>query len=600
MAPPEIRTPQPDSSVPPPEAKSGLPFWKTIRQLTRHHWLYLPRLFSRPERIRLLVLLTVILALLGFLSNRLLDRITVEKPAVGGMLREGALADPRFINPLYASSDTERDLTNLVFSKLIRYDAGGNPVMDLAEDVAVSPDGKAYTVRLKPDLRWHDGQRLTADDVLFTVKTIQDPEYASPLRFNWTGVTAEKLNEATVRFTLRAPYAPFMENLALGIVPEHLWRRIPREAAILSDLNLKPIGSGPYRFKKFTRREDGTIVSLELARNRTYHGPGPYLEEIRFSFYPDEAQLVAAYRRNDIDAFAFVSTAHVKTLERLDTNIHELALPKLFGVFFNATANPALGRRPVRQALAMAIDRESLITETLAGGGSLVNAAIPPGTFGAADDIPALPHDPDQARKLLERDGWKTTDTSSDAALERTEGTGRNRKTLKLVIRLVTSDAPELADAARRIAGMWQTIGVKTEVSILPLKDLEAAMIRPRAYEALLFGEVFGHDPDPFAFWHTSQLKDPGLNIALYSNRAADQLLEEARRTSDPEARRQQYREFQKIVSDDAAAIFLYRPLHYYVIRRDIRGVEIGPLALTEERFNGINQWYTDTRRAIK
>lgn len=599
MAPPEIRAPQPDASVP-PEAKTGLPFWKTIRQLTRHHWLYLPRLFSRPERIRLGALLAIMLATFGVLSNRLLDRVTVEKPAVGGVLREGALSEPRFINPIYASSDTERDLSNLVFSKLISYDADGTPVMDLAEDVAASPDGRIYTVRLKPDLRWHDGEAVSADDVVFTVKTIQDPEYQSPLRPNWIGVAVEKLNEATIRFTLRQPYAPFLENLALGIVPEHLWRKIPREAAILSDLNLKPVGTGPYRFKKFIRREDGTIVSLELTRNRNYHGVGPYLREIRFSFYPDEPQLIAAYRRDDIDAFAFISTAHVKTLERLDTNIHELELPKLFGVFFNPTANPALGRKPVRQALAMAIDRELLVRETLAGGGAIVNTAIPPGTFGAADDIAAPPYDPAQARSLLERDGWKATATGSAAVLERTEGTGRNRKTIELVIRLVTSDAPELADAALRIADMWQAAGVKTEVSIRPLKDLETSIIRPRAYEALLFGEVFGHDPDPFAFWHTSQLKDPGLNIALYSNRAVDQLLEEARRTSDTALRAQKYREFQQIVRDDTAAIFLYRPLHYYVIRRGIQGVEIGAIALTSERFNGINRWYMDTQRALK
>lgn len=600
MAFPEISTPQPDSRPPPSESKGTLPAGKILRQLSRHQWLYLPRLFSRSERIRILALLAVAIAALGLFSGRLMSRITVLKPAVGGVLREGALVEPRFANPLFATSDTDRDIANLVFSKLISYDAAGRPAMDLAENVEVSEDGRAYTVRLKPDLYWHDGEEVSADDVIFTVKTIQDPEYTSPFRPNWIGVAVEKLGDRTIRFSLRQPYAPFLNNLAIGIIPEHLWRKIPREAASLSDLNLKPVGTGPYRFKKFTRREDGTIVSFELTRNRNYHGQGPYLKEIRFSFYPNEAQLISSYRRNDIDAFAFISTEHVSTLERLDTKIHELKLPKLFGVFLNASVNPVLARKPVREAITHAIDRELLIEKTLAGGGSLVNSAIPPGTFGAADDIAPLAHDPEQARQILADDGWKATGTSSDSALTRTEGTGRAKKTQSLAIRLVTSDAPELAAAAKLIAAMWQAVGVKTEVSVLSLKELETAMIRPRAYEALLFGEVFGHDPDPFAFWHTSQLKEPGLNIALYSNRKADELLEAARRTSDPAEREKKYREFQKIVNDDAAAIFLYSPLHYYVTRRDIQGIEIGPLALTEERFNGVSRWYVKTQRALK
>ena len=125
-------------------------------------------------------------------------------------------------------------------------------------------------------------------------------------------------------------------------------------------------------------------------------------------------------------------------------------------------------------------------------------------------------------------------------------------------------------------------------------------MIRPRAYEVLVFGEVFGHDPDPFAFWHTSQLKDPGLNIALYSNHTVDQLLEEARRTSDQAAREEKYGRFQKIVSDEIGAIFLYRPTNYYAIRHGFNGIDLDAIALPEERFNEINRWYVDTRRALK
>lgn len=577
---------------------SRLPVWRTLQGVTRHQWLYLPRLFSKKERIRIAVFASVACIAFLFFASRMLDRVTVPRPAAGGTLREGAIGEPRFINPLYASNDTDRDLSSIVFSGLIRYDRNGSIAMDLAETVDISPDGKTYTVALRPGLSWHDGEPLTVDDITFTLKTVQDPAYQSPLRANWQGVAIEKLNNTTVRFSLRQPYAPFIENLAVGILPEHLWRKIPRETAILSDLNLKPVGSGPYQFKKFTHREDGTITSLTLTRNRAYHLKGPYLDEIRFSFYPDEAALAAAYRHNDIDAFIFRSAERLRELEHLDAMIHELKLPKIFGVFLNPSIQPALGRKSVRSALALAIDREALIRETAAGGGVLVNSAIPEGTFGANTDIPPVPFDPGRARELLAKDGWK--DANGDGTLERTEGTGRNRKTTKLEFRIATSDSPELDAAANRIGEMWRAVGVRVGVKILPVADLEATMIRPRAYEVLLFGEVFGHDPDPFAFWHTSQLKDPGLNIALYSNRNVDQLLEETRRTNDAAVRAEKYHQFQKIVSDELGAIFLYRPTNYYALRNGFGGVDLGTITLTEERFNEVNLWYTGTRRAFK
>lgn len=301
MTTPNAGSPKP--GLPEPAKPSILAVWSTLRQLTKRQWHYLPRLFSDRERLIFAAAGAVAVIAFGLLGWRLIVRFTVPRPAVGGVLREGVLQEPRFINPLYASNDTDRDLTNLVFAKLISYDETGAPVMDLAENVEVSDDSKTYTVFLRPGVLWHDGEALTADDVIFTIKTIQDPEYQSPLRQNWQGVAVEKLSDEAVRFTLRQPYAPFLENLAVGIIPAHLWRKIPRESAVLSDLNTKPVGAGPYRFSKLTRQADGTITSVVLTRNKHYHREGPYLKEIQFSFYPDEGELLAAYRRGDIDSF---------------------------------------------------------------------------------------------------------------------------------------------------------------------------------------------------------------------------------------------------------------------------------------------------------
>lgn len=583
-------------NTPAAEPSGQEPLRKRLKEISKKHWLYLPRLFSKQERLRLLAIALVAIAAFGVFAGRMVARFTVPKPAVGGILREGAVGEPRFINPIYATADTDRDLAAIVFGRLIRYNAAGNPEGDLAESFDVSDDGKTYTVRLRPGIQWHDGEPMSADDVLFTVKTIQDPDYKSPLRPNWQGVTAERVDERTVRFELRQAYAPFLENLSIGILPEHLWRRIPRDSAALSDLNLKPVGAGPYRFGKFTRLENGTITSVTLERFLDYHLPGPYLKEIEFVFYPSEEKLAAAYRKNEIDSLALSSKAGVSDLEKLDAAVYPLEAPKIFAVFLNPGTKSVLGRKAVREALSLAIDRQALLDKAAGGGGSLVNGPIPPGSLGYDPGIAGIGYDPDRARDILKSDGFAET----KGVLARSEGRGKKRTAEELTITLVTSAAPELSTTANLIAEMWNAIGVRTEVKTYSVADLEKTMIRPRAYEALLFGEVFGHDPDPFAFWHTSQIKDPGLNIALYSNRAVDRLLEETRRTSDSNLRETKYRQFQNAVASDLGAIFLYSPRSYYVVRKTIHGIHLEAVALTDERFNDVAFWYQKTGRRLK
>ena len=572
--------------------------WATLRGIPRRRWLYFPRLFTRRERIVIAALALVALASFLAFSDRIIVRITVERPAAGGTLREGEIGEPRYLNPLFASSNTDRDITSIVFARIIRYSPAGDIVMDLAQSVATSEDGLAYTVVLRDDARWHDGEPVSADDVLFTIRAIQNPEYQSPLRPTWQGVGVEKLNGHTVRFTLRQAYAPFIENLSVGIIPAHLWEHISAASANLSDLNQKPIGAGPYRFQKLTRREDGTITSLVLERNTAFYGGRSYLGEIRFTFYPDEQSRIASYRRNEIDSFFATGDIDLAPLRTDDTVVHETGAPRILGVFMNASREPAFARRAVREALARAIDRDRIIRET-APGSRRAETAIPPGTFGFNGDIKAPAFDPEAAKALLAKDGWK--DSNNDGVLDRTEVGGNKKKTTRtLALELFTSDTPELAEQARLIATLWQAIGVKAEVKALAVNELQQAVIRPRAYPVLVFGEVFRHDPDPFAFWHTSQLKDPGLNVALYSNLKVDKILEEARKTSDRALREAMYREFQALVNDDIGAIFLTSPGYAYIVREGTMGISLPALTLPEDRFNSIAQWYQDTRRAFR
>lgn len=572
-------------------ALSPFPF----SNLTRKQWLYLPRLFSTQEKIILTSLF--LLAGLGTLTGvlHLWLRVTVIKPASGGIYREGLLKEPRFINPVYASNDADRDIAELVFSGLIRYSASGDIEPNLAESIDIAEDGKTYTAHLRDGLTWQDGKPLTADDVVFTIKTIQNPEFKSPYRQNWQGVLVEKLDARTVRFILRQPYAPFIENMTIGIIPEHLWSKIPAQSAPLSDLNLKPIGAGPYKFETFTRLPDGSLTSYTVVSNRSFLRGRPHLNKLVFSFYPSETELAAAFRKGEIDGLSVIAAKDLPGLKKTDLQIYPLAIPRIVGIFFSETQQEALAERTVRLALAKAIDINAIISDTLSGGAVVIHSPIPPGSAGFNPDIPAIEFNPEEAQTLLAKAGWKNKD--ADGVLTKTELKKRKKVVTPLKIEIATSDFPELVEVANKIKDMWKNIGVNSEVKIFSSSNLESSVIRPRAYQALLFGELFGHDPDPYAFWHTSQIKDPGLNIALYSNRKADALLEAARRTTDETEREAKYKDFQKIVAEDLPAIFLFSPTSYYGVRNSVKGVHIKLIALPQERFAHIEEWYIKTRR---
>ena len=177
--------------------------------------------------------------------------------------------------------------------------------------------------------------------------------------------------------------------------------------------------------------------------------------------------------------------------------------------------------------------------------------------------------------------------------------TGKEQETLTLEISLVTVDWPELVATANYLKSSWENIGVKTDIIIKQPTEAQE-LIRARQYQALLFGQILGADPDPFAFWHSSQTKDPGLNLALYANSDADKLLETIRRETDPQKKIAEFDQFNKLVTQDLPAIFLYSPIYLYPTSPRIKGIELNNSNSPSARFVGIEKWYTKTKRHWK
>lgn len=562
---------------------------------------YILRTFTFKEKIVFLFLAALLLAgVLGLLweADRLL---AMETPKAGGILKEGIIGIPRFINPLLAMSDADRDLIALIYSGLLRADGKGGLMPDLAKKYEISDDGLFYTFTLKDNLVWPDKKPITSDDIIFTIQMAKNPVLKSSQRASWEGVDVEKIDEKTVRFSLKRPYAPFIENTTLGILPQHIWGEIPPEQMNLVDFNINPVGSGPYQISKIVKDSTGIVQSYVLSPNKRYALGKPHITNLILRFYSSEKKLITAYENGDISSAGGISPQNIMKIRGGNTALKELLLPRVFAVFFNQNNAAVFASKEVRQALNLAVDKEKIVEEVLQNFGSVLDSPLPPASLGTLENQEgtttqiSYEENLTRAKALLEKAGWKFSD--QDKVYEKT---GKKKEITKLEFNLSTSDAPELAETAGLLKQMWEKLGAKVNVKIFEIGDLNQDVIRPRKYDAFLFGTVMGRDPDPFAFWHSSQRNDPGLNIALYTNITADKLLEEARAISDAEKRKEIYQSFEEQVKKDIPAIFLYSPKYIYLAPKSLEGLDSDTITIPSERFSRINKWYLETEKVWK
>lgn len=527
-----------------------------------------------------------------------------EIPANKGMITEGIIGTPRFINPTLAISDADRDMTELVYSGLMRADNKGELIPALAENFSISDDGLTYTFKLKPGLIWQDGNPLTSDDIVFTVEKIKDPAVKSPKRGSWEGVSAEKIDETSARFILKKPYASFLENTTIGILPKHVWSNVPADQVFSSNLNIIPLGSGPYQVNKINRSSGGIITSYELTANKKFALGTPYIQKITLRFYSSENELINAYLQGEIDNISAVTPQLLEKIKKNNHTVKTLSLPRAFGVFFNQNSANIFTQKEIRQVLNMSTNRAKIIKEVLRGFGTELFHPLPRGTLATAEEqsIVAVPTGRQasifsiaEARAILEKNGWKMNE--KEGVLEKKI----KKEVFRFSFSISTADTPELKQTAELLKETWEAIGAKVDIKIFETGDLNQNVIRPRKYDSLLFGQIAGRDPDPFVFWHSSQRNDPGLNIALYASIKTDKILEEIRAMWNSENRRKKYQEFQEEVANDIPAVFLFSPKFIYLMPNDLKGVEqMQSIAAPSERFSTVYNWYRETDKVWK
>lgn len=519
-------------------------------------------------------------------------KITEAVPRQGGEYIEGIVGQPLYVNPLLSeTSESDSDLSQLIYSGLFKYDKEGNVVPDLAESHSVSEDQKEYTINMRKDAKWHDGKNVTAQDVSFTFNLIQDPSYKSLLlRQSFSGVSFRLIDDYTITFSLKNPYIGFLDNLTVGILPKHIWENVVPERFSLAEYNLHPIGSGPYFFSSFQKDAEGNILTYKLAAFKDYYGSVPHISKITFNFYPESNQLIEAYNKKEVMGMASIPPDNLKEIKNAkSTAINELAIPRYFSVFFNQTKSIPLAHDEVRKALNFAVDRKEIIGTVMHGKGTALASPFLPNMKGYADpgDIGAKA---DEAKKILDEAGWKMDESENV----------RKKENDILQFEMVTANYPELVNTAELIKKQWENIGARIEIKILSASDLDQNYIRTREYDSLLFGQAISFNGDLYSFWHSSQKHDPGLNLSLFDNTDADGILEGARQEADESKRIESYRKFQEILAEEVPATFLYSRHYLHPTSTKVKGIGTKSVNSAHQRFADICDWYIKTKRVLK
>lgn len=568
--------------------KWGVEFSKNLSQILRN--------FSISEKIFFYSIVTIFIISGLVIIQKINDSISIQVPTNGGIVKEGIIGSPRFVNPVLAISDVDHDLTYLVYSGLMKATSDNTLIPDLAESYNISEDGLIYSFVLKDNLYFHDGKKLTTDDIDFTINKIQESAIKSPKRAVFYDVRIEKIDEKHINFILKKPYSPFLINLTVGILPKHLWQNLNSEQFPLSQYNVEPIGSGPYKISKMeTQKKNMLLVPTyyELIAFNQYALDRAFIDKIIIKFYKDEESLIDGYNKKEIESINSVSPEKISDIKiQKDSTINTSALPRIFAIFFNQNQSEILSNKEVRKALDIAIDRENIVKEVLYGYGKAINYPIPVNILNK--EIEPIATATEKAINILEKAGWSIN--ASTSIMEKKI----NKINVPLKIVISTLNSPDLVKTAELVKNDWQKIGVEVEINQFDFGDLQQNIIRPRKFDALLYGEVIGRDMDLYAFWHSSQRNDPGLNIAMYTNATVDKLLEDARKTNDINERIDKYNKFSDELTNDIPAVFLYSPDFIYINKDKIKNLSLGNLTLPFERFLNVNNWYIETNTLWK
>ncbi len=526
-------------------------------------------------------------------------------PTTGGIYREGLVGNIQRLNPLLTwFNDVDDDVCRLIFSSLITFDTRGNPVGDLAIDWGISADGTIYNFAINPDAKWHDGQPVTADDVIFTYQLLKTGSGFIPsdvISF-WDSVTINKGDDRTVQFILSEAFSPFMDYLNVGILPRHIYGDMLFEEMVDSKINIQPLGSGPFRLKELVQ-SNGTITGVTLENNSAYYGKKAFLDEIQFTYYSDSGLAYQAYQQGLIDGISYISDDVLASVLKDDTlNLYSARRPIQSMLFFNLDNRNAVffQSKAVRTAIMMGINRDRIVNHALAGQATIANSPVLYGNWAYTTEVPVIEYNTEKAIEMLIKDGYVIASEQDHVRTKEISSVDGTTERKALSFTMYAPDDNLHRQVAEQIQQNLADINVMVNVEYVPYDVLVNTILPDREYEAALVDLNLSTypDPDPYPFWDQTQISS-GQNYTQWNNRTTSQYLETARVETDRAERARLYKNFQILFMEELPAIPIYNPVYNYPVSQKVSGVSIGPIYKPSDRFLNISEWYMVSRSSI-
>lgn len=512
-------------------------------------------------------------------QNSLAGYYMQEVPATGGTYTEGVVGEITNLNPIFASTEADRSAAALMFDTLLVYNHETQLEGSLATEWSTNEEQNEYTVKLKPDVLWHDGTPLTSEDVVFTFEAIQHPDTGSPLNRSWRDITVEAVDDYTVRFQLPNAFTPFIHSLTrVGILPEHVLGEIEPRELRAHPFNLEPtVGSGPFTFASLALED--RLGQIRLTQFTQYHDGAPKLAEIVLQSFADHEQMIGAFNDGTVAGASGLRTDDLNMLT--DPTEHVLHKPALYNnvLMFMNIGNSKLAERDLRRAFVHATDNRQVF-EVLHGQFAVSDGPLLKDQLGYHPDLSQYAYQPEKADELLDELGWKRADDGF-----------RYKDEKRLEVTLVTQRTDEYPTVAEEIQRQWSERGITLNLQFVSPTDLQQSHIVPHNYEILLLGIDQGVDPDVFVYWHSSQAGVGGFNLSEFEDEQADAALEAGRTRIDPELRTAKFEAFLKRWRQSAPAVALYRPGYFYVQSDAVNGFEKKRIANPIGRFYDIHNW---------
>lgn len=504
-----------------------------------------------------------------------------KEAVAGGTYAEGVIGRIDTLNPIYASTQSERSASQLIFSSLFRYDESNNLTSDIAETWKQSDDGKLYTVNLRTNAYWHDGKRVTADDVVFTLSLIKNQQARSYLYRTWQDVQVKALDKQTLQFTLPSAYAPFPHALTFGILPKHILQNVSPLRLREHPFNRDPVGSGPFTFRSIQIiNPDADRLVLQVERNDGYYRGAVKLDRFQLHTYKDHDDLRQGFLSREINAANEVTSADIKTImaHTPDAVVHDAPLYDGVYAFFQ-TDRPALNDVKVRQALVKATNRAELRKE-LSGYASPLEGPLLPEQIKGIGGLKQPVYDVKTANAELEAAGWVLKNGV------------REKDGQRLQLSVVAPESGDFPGILKSLARQWRKVGVDVKTQVVQTGTFEQNILTPRAYDVLLYELALGADPDVFAYWHSSQASVRGYNLSNYRSGIADDALLSARGRSETNLRATKYKGFVEQWLKDAPAVALYQPhLRYVTTSNTHAGARSHAVIDTLGRYHTLDNW---------